>query len=125
MREGLNTKVANFACFGPSGLATLKPSSRSRHDSAWKLTCSRGCVRCKTRRVKCDEKAPCTNCTRRAEHCSLNDAQSPSVASVSEPFERDGSLPASREEYLQDMELWFHYNHSLELVNLGHREDIT
>lgn len=23
------------------------------------------------------------------------------------------------------MELWFHYNHSLELVNLGHREDIT
>jgi len=83
----------------------------------------KGCVRCKTRRVKCDEKAPCTNCTRRAEHCSLSDAQSPSVAS--EPCERDESLPASQHEYLQDMELWFHYNHSLELVNLGHREDIT
>ncbi|RSL97034.1 hypothetical protein CEP52_011152 [Fusarium oligoseptatum] len=31
----------------------------------------KGCLRCKQRRVKCDEKVPCTACCRHRVPCSL------------------------------------------------------
>ncbi|KAF5550161.1 C6 transcription factor [Fusarium phyllophilum] len=40
--------------------------SRHRHSKS-----RHGCTRCKQRRVKCDELAPCQNCVRRNEECSL------------------------------------------------------
>ncbi|KAL5610302.1 hypothetical protein FOVSG1_004983 [Fusarium oxysporum f. sp. vasinfectum] len=33
-----------------------------------------GCLRCKKRKVKCDEKVPCTSCVRHRIPCSLDDA---------------------------------------------------
>ncbi|RSM11274.1 hypothetical protein CDV31_006826 [Fusarium ambrosium] len=39
-----------------------------------------GCLQCKQRRVKCDEKIPCSACARHSLRCSLQDVNKPSKA---------------------------------------------
>ncbi|KAK7192542.1 hypothetical protein DPSP01_006484 [Paraphaeosphaeria sporulosa] len=62
--------------------------SKSRHS----------CSRCKLRRVKCDLQAPCTNCRRRQEDCSLTSARTSRLISAEQqasfspsPVAHDGS----------------------------------
>ncbi|EMT68817.1 hypothetical protein FOC4_g10004905 [Fusarium odoratissimum] len=51
-----------------------------------------GCLRCKERRVKCDEKRPCSACVRHEVLCSLSDSP-PDAEHSSEP-----SLPPGKEQ---------------------------
>lgn len=67
----------------------------------------KGCTQCKRRRVKCDEQSPCANCVRRGEQCSLT-VLSPSTSSA--VTDRDEALPATADEWLEDMELMHHYS---------------
>jgi hypothetical protein len=64
----------------------------------------KGCTRCKQRRVKCDEEAPCGNCMRRNEECSLLEP-SPSSSEIN----REPGVPVDTEEWLADLELMHHY----------------
>ncbi|KAH9827807.1 Sterol uptake control protein 2-like protein 3 [Teratosphaeria destructans] len=85
----------------------------------------KGCVRCKGRRVKCNEEAPCSNCVRRGEQCSLVAVASPS--SASETYgraERDETLPGSQREWLQEMELMHHFSRHVSKVALGASDQI-
>ena len=74
----------------------------------------KGCIRCKQRRVKCDEDAPCSNCTRRNEECSLLE---PSPSSSETP--REPGIPSNTEEWLTDLELMHHYGTSAGELSLG------
>ncbi|XXH00623.1 hypothetical protein Hte_006971 [Hypoxylon texense] len=55
-----------------------------------------GCAICKAKRVKCDEKRPCSYCTKRRLPCSLAPAPSTS-ASVSLPSPSPGTSPSTPE----------------------------
>ncbi|CRK19325.1 hypothetical protein BN1723_002538 [Verticillium longisporum] len=50
-----------------------------------------GCARCKRRRVKCDEKRPCTACVRHGTECSL--VQGPPSAATSPDEQQHASPP--------------------------------
>ncbi|KAI0098086.1 hypothetical protein GGR51DRAFT_539174 [Nemania sp. FL0031] len=45
-----------------------------------------GCMRCKQRRVKCDEGAPCENCVRRREECSLSSSDGITPSQNYQPY---------------------------------------
>lgn len=79
----------------------------------------RGCIRCKQRRVKCDEEAPCGNCIRRNEECSLLE---PSPSSSEVP--REPGVPADTEEWLADLELMHHYGSSTADIGASMRPDV-
>ncbi|CAN8101494.1 unnamed protein product [Discula destructiva] len=53
-----------------------------------------GCMRCRQRRVKCDEKRPCSACVRHKVKCSLLDSPPPAILQR-EQLERDCSAAAS------------------------------
>ena len=76
----------------------------------------RGCKRCKQRRVKCDEEAPCSNCVRRNEECSLLEPTPSGSSEVADP-----GLPATADEWIQDLELMHHYTSSVSQGQLGAR----
>ena len=80
----------------------------------------RGCRRCKRRRVKCDEEAPCTNCVRRNEECSLLE---PTPSGSSETA-TDPALPANSEEWISDLELMHHYSSNVFRAGLGTRKQV-
>jgi len=70
------------------------------------------CAQCKHRRVKCDERVPCANCTRRIEHCSL---LHPTLF-----HDLGGSvITATTGDWLQDLGLMHHYSHSTSRSRLG------
>jgi hypothetical protein len=69
--------------------------------------------------VKCDEAAPCGNCVRRNEECSLLD---PVPRDIDAPL--DPALPHSTQEWLQDLELMHHYSTSTSRLWLGVREPV-
>ncbi|TLD29749.1 hypothetical protein E2P81_ATG06043 [Venturia nashicola] len=57
-----------------------------------------GCLRCKQRRVKCDEQRPCRDCVRRGERCSLVDydvesGRSLSLSQTESPYPANSALP--------------------------------
>ncbi|KAK4464953.1 sterol uptake control protein 2 [Cladorrhinum samala] len=54
-----------------------------------------GCLRCKQRRVKCDEQKPCKACVRHGVECSLVSGHSPINSSVSTPQVTHSPLPLS------------------------------
>ncbi|KAM6538149.1 hypothetical protein FALCPG4_000034 [Fusarium falciforme] len=53
-----------------------------------------GCLRCKARRVKCNELRPCTNCVRHHVECSLVTSSAAATSACSPPS-APGSAPAS------------------------------
>jgi hypothetical protein len=59
------------------------------------------------RRVKCDQGAPCANCVRRQEECSLLDEEVPSDISPLDP-----ALPWTSDAWVADLELMHHYTQS-------------
>ncbi|KAF2716829.1 hypothetical protein K431DRAFT_323546 [Polychaeton citri CBS 116435] len=63
-----------------------------------------GCTRCKRRRVKCDERLPCSNCARRNEACSLLTSQSSPASTTAQ-----SSTGIDTSDWLQDLELMHHY----------------
>lgn len=59
----------------------------------------KGCKRCKQRRVKCDERVPCTGCVRRNEQCSFLEP-SPSASSEATA---DPTLPPDGDDWILDL----------------------
>ncbi|KAK5168098.1 uncharacterized protein LTR77_006666 [Saxophila tyrrhenica] len=77
-----------------------------------------GCDQCKQRKVKCNEEAPCGNCLRREEACSLAAPKaSPDPASIS------GAATTSQ-DWMQDMELMYHYMSHVSKNPLGVRDEV-
>ncbi|GAB7366758.1 hypothetical protein MBLNU230_g0712t1 [Neophaeotheca triangularis] len=78
----------------------------------------RGCTHCKRRRVKCDEQAPCSNCTRRGEQCSLATFSPASEAEAATAF-NEGSV-----DWMQDLSLMNHFTAKTCLTIFAGRQDI-
>ncbi|KAL0934003.1 fungal Zn binuclear cluster domain-containing protein [Colletotrichum truncatum] len=55
-----------------------------------------GCTRCKKRRVKCDEKKPCTACVRHELPCSLENSEQQSSPSSPTRAQRSSGSPGHR-----------------------------
>ncbi|WAO82885.1 C6 zinc finger domain-containing protein [Fusarium falciforme] len=54
-----------------------------------------GCLRCKARRVKCDELRPCTNCVRHHVECSLVTSSTAATSACSPPSVQTASVTAA------------------------------
>ncbi|WJG37339.1 uncharacterized protein FOBCDRAFT_254700 [Fusarium oxysporum Fo47] len=83
-----------------------------------------GCLRCKERRVKCDEKRPCSACVRHEVLCSLSD--SPPDAGTAQTVEQSFTRPSStkaRANWASDMELMHHYT-SISYATLSNDADV-
>ncbi|KAI5363708.1 putative zn(2)-C6 fungal-type DNA-binding domain-containing protein [Septoria linicola] len=66
-----------------------------------------GCIQCKARRVKCDEKHPtCSNCKRRQESCSYRNP-TPSIASPPDPgsISQPNGASNSPQAHIKQLEL--------------------
>nr|XP_036586643.1 C6 transcription factor [Colletotrichum truncatum]KAF6797200.1 C6 transcription factor [Colletotrichum truncatum] len=69
-----------------------------------------GCVACKKRKVKCDERLPCANCLRRNETCQPSQKPSSSEKETSPVHERP--LDLTGPVNLLHMELFHHFQHT-------------
>ncbi|KAI1266448.1 hypothetical protein F5Y18DRAFT_416316 [Xylariaceae sp. FL1019] len=72
-----NTFILSIASTSSEGQALLEVPKALDSDPSRKRRphrkSSAGCRNCKSRRVKCDEASPCSNCARRGERCGLLD----------------------------------------------------
>ncbi|KAF2396837.1 hypothetical protein EJ06DRAFT_533567 [Trichodelitschia bisporula] len=90
-----------------------------------------GCLRCKQRKVKCDEQSPCANCIRRNEECSLtsynSQETSPQSSLSPDPYNflllSPGDLP-NTSTWAQDLFLMSHYVTST-CPSVGHSQAVT
>ncbi|KAF2464586.1 uncharacterized protein BDR25DRAFT_296520 [Lindgomyces ingoldianus] len=85
-----------------------------------------GCKQCKTRHVKCDERVPCSNCTKYGAECSL--VSSPALPNLAHGLAKTKITPANHKctedhpgtcDWIQDLELMHHYTAHAHLTMPG------
>ena len=107
-------------CVKTSESSHIEPDIDSGMTQAGSKKSRRGCKRCKERRVKCDEEAPCNNCVRRSEECSLLEP----TPSASSDIPTDPALPANSADWVADLELMHHYSSDTFRAGLGTRPEV-